>query len=63
MVAADLENATLSSITLTKDVNISAKSGRVKMDNVLFSIESDINFSIKGIIAVSYTHLTLPTIA
>ncbi|WP_223382117.1 DUF4957 domain-containing protein [Bacteroides nordii] len=51
VVAADLENATLSSITLTKDVNISAKSGRVKMDNVLFSIESDINFSIKGIIA------------
>lgn len=38
VVAADLENATLSSITLTKDVNISAKSGRVKMDNVLFSI-------------------------
>lgn len=51
VVAADLENATLSSITLTKDVNISAKSGRVKMDNVLFSIESDINFSMKGIIA------------
>lgn len=51
VVAADLANATLSSITLTKDVNISAKSGRVKMDNVLFSIESDINFSIKGIIA------------
>ena len=60
VVTADLVNAELLPITLTKSVNISSKSGKVKIENVLFTISDDINLSIKGINAFCSSEATKP---
>lgn len=60
VVTADLVNAELLPITLTKSVNISSKSGKIKIENVLFTINDDINLSIKGINAFCSSETKTP---